>query len=317
MSQIQLDFAAYSEVVEPLVNLSDLSAAMPPEILRRLNFPSKERVYFVKGVDHYFSGITGAISNSGLVDHSNLHKARLNKALNEGINVQEEWDERRDYGTLFHMIVNRHERIDDERQEFIFHSIDWENFAENYCKEYDYMKLLPMWKEWIRNDMAAYFQWKKDYNVKVLATEIGVWNCGFKIATPLDLIVEMDFNRKRVLSNVNLKTGTSAARIIDYEIQTAFEMYLYNEWILDSKYKLSNTHTWRPKDRSRSACNYELSSNYAKAYGEEDFKYIAYIVSKKGLANPSGKIQLYLGNEKEFEVKTITAKEYLAAYNLT
>ena len=208
------------EQIESLIN----DKGLPPfPLIYRCRFTGdNRRVYYRKGVDFFYSGITSAISASGLSDKTFLNKARVNMAF-EGIDADEVWGEKRDYGSCFHHLVSVHERSDDGHRPFVFDEDSedgqaWRHDVAKWSIQYGCPHNAELWKDQVQNDFAAWFQFKRDYNVIVLASEIPVFKDDWRIATPLDVICEMDFNKKRIYANINLKTGTSSSIGKDYTL---------------------------------------------------------------------------------------------------
>src|SRR5690606_15234338 len=112
---------------------------------------------------------------------------------------------------------------------------EWRKDVKTWAMEYGCPHLEHQWIDQIQNDMAAWFRFKKDKNVVVLASEIVVASDEFQICTPLDIVCEMDFNRKRILADINLKTGTHGREGKDYTLQLGVEEWLWNTTMEEKK----------------------------------------------------------------------------------
>jgi hypothetical protein len=270
---------------------------------RRAPFGSR-RLYFNKRDPFFYSGLTTPIG--ALANKSHLNKAAVNMAY-QGRSADFEWNERANYGTCFHLLVGMHEEGD---LTFDFDARSWKNVVDSFIQEYHYQDYAGRWFSDIQNDMYAYFQWKKASNVKVLSTEIVVHNAAYKIATPLDLIVEMDFNRKRILANVNFKTGDHPFAAENL-LQVGMEKWLWNT-SPERPFDLDGSFAWRPKNRRTSPGSYELSPN-AK-YNIPMFEYVAQSVDVLGLNEPSGKIVTFEGVGEEGIMTALSPQDWLADY---
>lgn len=308
-----------TEQIDPLVNDPELPAF--PLIWRCRFTGDSKRVYYRKGFPQFYSGITGAIEKSGLVDKSFLNKARL-KAAFEGEDIDIEWGEKRDYGSVLHTLVSLHERRDDFWRPFIFdemheHGAAWREDVRKWSIEYGCPHNYALWCSQVENDFAAWFTFKKEYNVRVIASEIPVFHDEWLIATPLDIVCEMDFNKKRIYANINLKTGTGSDGK-DYTLQVAMEAYLWNRTMKEkgaTKFILGGTFTWKPKDRLRSPGNYNLSKNYITEHSEDEMNHVASGVRLNRHNEPKGIIRVYSGGEEDFSVTAKTPLEYLKEFN--
>lgn len=308
------------EKIEPIVIGADLPVF--PVFYRGRLTGADNRLYYKKGTPFYYSGVTTAIKKSGLVDYTHLEKARVKMAF-DGIDADEVWGERRDYGTAFHTVVSNHERRDLYRQEFVFDELTdkgdaWRASVRAMAVELGFQQQQEQWVEDIQNDMAAWFLFKKEYGVSVIASEVIVSNDNWKIATPLDIVCVMEFNKKRIVANINLKTGTSGHEGKDYTLQVCLEEKLWNQTMIEHnspQYILGGTFLWRPKDRIRAAGKYHLSKNYSGAHTEEELNHVINGVLLNRLYEPKGVMRKYSGNEENFTVQEITAMDYLREFN--
>ena len=74
-------------------------------------------------------------------------------------------------------------------------------------------------------DLASFWQFVIDNNVEVIAIELPVMYDG--LATQIDLVCEMDFNKKRQKAIINIKSGKSASGK-EHANQLAIERELFN-----------------------------------------------------------------------------------------
>lgn len=183
----------------------------------------------------------------------------------------------------------------------------------DFIQTYGYQSYLPKWEEDLQNDMAAYFKWKKDYDVKVVATEIMVRHEAWRIATPLDIICAMNFGGKRIMANVNLKTGDKGFSDA-YGLQACMEAYMFNGMMPDKKFKLKGSFCLRPKLRSRCTGDYELSKNHISEYSEDDMNFVGNTVVRFKRYQPKGNVKIFEGNEKQFSATSFSPYEWLTYF---
>lgn len=284
----------------------------------RAPFGSETRWYFFPGDDEFYSGITGAIGISPYSNKGFLHKASKELAF-QGIDSDVKWGERADYGSCFHLLVSLHEMAGFGSPDGLVFKFDdisdkgWRSVMDQFLTDGGYQHLRLRWEEDLQNDMAAYFRWKKEYEVEVAATEIMVRSTNYRIATPLDLIVKMKFGKGKILANVNLKTGDRMFGD-DYYVQAAMEAYLYNQ-MAPAKWKLAGSFLLRPKDRKKCVGDFELSKNCINLYEEEVFDLIGKCVTVKQSYKPTGLIKWFTGDEQTFNATGITPYEWLKEFS--
>jgi len=135
------------------------------------------------------------------------------------------------------------------------------------------------WEERVKNDLFALEQFRADKNIKPLAIEYIVTHeaddeCPVSYAGAIDLVCEMDFNKKRVIAIVDYKTGAIRP---NHAHQLTSYQYAWNKKYPD--YKADMIFNWRPKDWSGKP-TYELKNqtgvvsdrkflNYMQLAGEE------------------------------------------------
>lgn len=307
------------EDVRTVVNpeFGDFPLELFPNFWRSPFGSPNQRLYARKGHPEFFSGISSLASACGLTDKSGLNKARVTMAF-QGLDADIKWNERANYGSCLHLLIALHER---NELKFVFGLHDWTEVVEDFITSYGYHSLREQWYADIQNDMAAYFSFKRDSNVKIVTTEVMVCHDDWHIATPLDIVAQMDFGGKRIFANINIKTGDTHPFSEDYFIQTCLEAYLYNRQIekngKKNKYSLNGSFCWRPKTRSKTPGNYELSKNTINLYTEDDFLYIAEYVKRKKPYVPSSdsKIVTFHGNEENSKIIIRTPYEWLKNMN--
>jgi hypothetical protein len=272
---------------------------------RRAPF-SNGRFYFNSVDPFFYSGLTNPLGR--VMDKRHLHAAAI-RAAYEGRDTQFEWEVAANYGTMFHLLVGLHE---EGALQFSFENADWEGVLDSFVEEYRYYDFRRVWRDQVRNDFAAYFQWKKDFSVRVLSTEVMVSDRQNAVATPLDIICEMMFGRKKIYANVNIKTGDHAFTE-DNLLQIACEAHLWNK-TEGKPFSLSGSFCWRPKKRNRTPGAYEMSKNMCLKTDTEltaRIEYVLYSAKLLGLNKPSGNIVRYHGDQNEWRVEKLTPAQWL------
>lgn len=297
------------ETVELLCNNNEYSAYF--DSAWRFPFLDTSKRYYFDRSGTIYSGVTNAISLHPLFDKSYLAKIAHEKAL-DGINVYPEWSILADYGTLLHTFVSMHE-INDTEFKFSFDdNKQWIEYLKDYATQKGYSHLIPKWINMIQNDMAAWFMFKKDRNVKVLLSEVCVKDKEIGIMTPVDIVCEMDFEKKRQIATINIKSGKSIA-YKDIQFQSYVETRLFNRMLPENK-RATLSLLWRPKDRSKSPCEYEISKNLISEFNNEDVKMLGYCVEARGLNKPKGTILHISGTEDNMRIVKLSAEEYVKLF---
>lgn len=279
----------------------------------RFPFADSGKRYYFDKQGNIFSGLTGAISYHPLFDKSYLAKIAHQKAMEEGTNVYKEWEQAADYGTLLHTFVSLHE-IAEKDFKFDFNNLSgWMEYLRDYCIRLGYSHLIPKWSNWIQNDMAAWFTFKKDRNVKVLLSEVCVKSVELGIMTPIDIVCELDWEKKRQVATINIKSGKSIA-YEDIKFQSFVESTLFNGMVEETSKKATVSLLWKPKDRQKKPCEYEISTNLVDGHSIDDMKMLGYIVKVRGLNKPKGVIMNISGTESDFVINKLTPEQYVSLF---
>lgn len=278
------------------------------ENMYRAPFGSDSRWYFRAGEQEFYSGLTGPIGS--FMDKSFLAKASKKMAL-EGVDSDDVWGERANYGSCVHLLVALHERGE---LVFKFNDDEWLEVMEDFLQDYGYQHLRSQWQEDIQNDMAMWFQFKKDHKVKVMATELMVRYEPWRIATPLDIICGMDFGGGRILANVNLKTGDKQFGD-SYYVQACMEAFMYNEMMPLEKWKLKGSFCLRPKSRKTNVGDFELSKNCINLYTKEYMDYIGQGCILREQYKPKGHVKRFSGEDGRFTAEKITPYQWLSEFS--
>lgn len=157
------------------------------------------------------------------------------------------------YGTLMHTEIANYERngkcnFDEIRE-----------FAVQYANANRYTLQAEKWAYHLPRNVAAWIQLCIDKNVKVLAVEFPVVSPTLRIATPIDVICEMDFNKKRVHAIINLKSALEAkpdenkSFYESHDLQLQLEKRLFvgqhNDWLAENTpYEVPMVFNWSPNN---------------------------------------------------------------------
>ncbi len=166
----------------------------------------------------------------------------------------------REYGSLLHLVIAMHEKVDNPVK-FRFNDTWWRDMAIEVAKA----NILPVtvvetWCKQLQNDMASYFTWKRNHKVKVLAVEVPLMNYDFMVATPGDMVVEMEISMneakgkkkfvKRVVAGIDFKSGDKSASYDNYRLQLEFVRYQWNQMFKGTEYEMTHIFNWRPSPRA-------------------------------------------------------------------
>ena len=304
-------FEEYASKLDALGNLN----------LKRLRVGA-DRMYFRKGVNHYYVGVT-TVCKKVLPPNAGLENWKI-KIAEEGGSHLDISEKAKWYGTILHALICAHECRYIKTSEykgsfrFEFNNENWHTFLLDFMRigKID-LGLYELWKWQIKNDMFAYFKWKKEYNVEIITCEFPVFSDLFWVASCIDLVVQMDFNRKRVIAIVDLKSGTARADHPDYKLQLAIYKMLWNKDFIDSSFEVTHIFNWQPKDRQKAPNDYNLVNHTEKNFTVEQ---VTYFLSGVPLFwnefyQPKGKFTFYSGGEENYSVKVMYPNQYLQLIN--
>lgn len=213
----------------------------------------------------------------------------------------------REYGSIFHLFVARHERLEDE---FRFkvngkQSQEWRDYIRGIIDHLGLPKTyIEDWESKLKNDMTAYFRWKREHQVNVLAVEVPVWNDEYKIATPLDMVVQCLVKASPyakaptvpAVAAIDFKTGDGGVDYDEYKLQLGFVRLAWNEIFQDTPYQITHALNWSPKKRSMSPAGYNFI-NQTDRFTDEQIRHYAKTCSLMGFNRPTGKVLDYRDSE--------------------
>lgn len=169
-----------------------------PEVLYRLDSSGHRYYYrFEKEEPVFYTSVTTMIKNT-LPTSPHLIKWLIDKG---GENGKDEAMERAAYGTFLHMQC---------AELLISGTYDLDKlsglltiFLEKEGMPADRIK----WTEELKKDILAFAQFIIDRKVKPLAIELCLWHPDHGFAGAIDLVAELDFDKKRVRAIIDLKSG--------------------------------------------------------------------------------------------------------------
>lgn len=183
-----------SEKIEPYYyDLSTLK--YPPEPLYRLDFKDYRMYYrMVEDMPEFYTSVTTMIKNA-LPTPKGLIKWMANTEDSEEFAM-----ERAAYGTFMHDVFG---------QILVYKKYDLDKLASQ-LQVFSIKENIPYKEEWVnelKKDALAFAQFVIDRNVKPLAIEICLYHPNDGYAGAVDLVAQLDFNRKRVTAIIDFKSG--------------------------------------------------------------------------------------------------------------
>lgn len=316
-----IDVPVLPEVVVPTITDEEILRINSSAFERMWRAPfgaSGGRYYFRSTGDRFYSGYS-TWTKSVLPTNARL----IQWKVDQGEQGEEISLESREYGTCFHLHVARHESHDDLFR-FKFGgplSYEWRAYIEQRVKELCLpVHYIQVWTDRLLNDFAAYFRWKKEHRVNVIACEVPLWDDNFLIATPVDMIVQCLVRATPYAKEptvpavcvVDFKTGENGSAYDEYSLQLKFCQYAWNKRFAGTKYECTGAFNWSPKKRSASPGGYHFADN-GRRFTDEQFLHLAHTNAIMRYNEPGGKVRLYTDGENESDVtlQLIPAHEWL------
>lgn len=315
------DIPVVPEIVVPTITDEDLlrlhSASF--EKMWRAPFGSNGgRYYFRSTGDRFYSGYS-TWTKSVLPTNGRLIQWKIdNGEQGEEISL-----ESREYGTCFHLHVARHESMEDGFR-FKFggnQSDEWREYINTRVREIGLpLHYIGIWTDRLLNDFAAYFRWKKEHRVNVIACEVPLWDDEYLIATPVDMVVqclvkETPYAKLPTIPAVcvvDFKTGENGSGYDEYALQLSFCRYAWNKRFAGTKYECTHAFNWSPKKRTASPGGYHFTNN-GQRFSDEQFKHLAMTNAVMRYNEPSGLVRVYTDgeNESDFSLNTVPPHVWL------
>lgn len=290
-----MQFNVDAQKVEPIYSASGARAlqnSLNAQTLYRAPFGSDgARYYFRKGVRLFYAGYS--LWTSSVIPKSSF---LLQWMVDEGEAGKQKALEARVYGSALHHIIAEIER--EGGQSFKFDgdvAAWWKDIVRTYIESngLNYFLLFETWCQQVKNDIFAWFAFKRDYKVNVLAVEFPVYDDDYLIATPADVIALMEVDGREVSAAIDIKATTRAvAGSTEYALQLYFIRHAFNK-LHGHHFAIERTFNWSLMDRSKSPGKYRLEEQVFKSSNgnaQELFELYARLVRLNGINEPSGKI---------------------------
>lgn len=223
-----------------------------------------------KPIVRFAVGVT-TLTRKTLVQPEQLTKWIADQGWDEAIAYR---DLRAMYGSLLHtciatLLIKR-----------VFNLDTFAEVVHNYCEKNKITTNEGVWVDDLKQDLLAFAQFVKDYNVRALAIELSLVSPRLGVAGTLDLLCEMDFEEKGYFGEVYLsgankgqpketKRTVRALAIVDFKsgrnssggIHNAAQLRLLRMLLNDSYPQYAEAdiklYNWHPKDW-RSSPTYTL-----------------------------------------------------------
>lgn len=285
--------ADHHEFEQEQTLLQPLLCKIQPFGERVYRFPHGDsRKYYTTGETQVFNGLTTYINF--IPQRKGADAALKSYEMKHGNRFEEELNHAADYGTFCHMAVAQFLtagtlNLGELRQEF-----------RAYCMETG-MPIARFQKYWYRvvNDLKAFAQFAYERKIEPLATEYPVYSREHNIATPLDLVCKMEWNRKIRVVNINFKFRENPGVYDKDIIQTNIERFIYNMKWAGTENECEACFIWSPKNWKTSP-TFALTDTTGK-YTEQDWKNdhdIVVALAKRG------KVDLNTNLDEVFTTKT-------------
>ena len=119
------------------------------------------------------------------------------------------------------------------------------------------------WSSDVVNDIASFFSFVKDRNVKFIAAEFPVFSERYRLAGCIDLVCKLEFNRKEVNALIDIKSGRKGFTE-SHELQLHCYKEIWNE-TFESKFPVTHVFNWAPKNVTAKT-KYDLKNQTESIY---------------------------------------------------
>lgn len=308
------------EKVEPIIADFAMVQIAGFETLYRSPFGSNgDRFYFTATDRGFFTGYSSWTERVVWEDKKFLRQWEHDNGLERAQMLS---TAAREYGSLLHLIIAMHENPNTDFK-FRFNDPWWIDVAVEVAKA----NILPMsfveqWAYQLKNDMAAYFLWKKECKVKILAVEVPLLVRDFMVATPGDLVCEMEIMvndapgkkkyPKTVIAGIDIKSGDKGVGFPKYRVQLEFIRYAWNQKFKGTMYEMTHIYNWRPSSRSGRPGNYVLTDQ-SGYYSTAQIKILGRMNKVMGYNIPTGGVVEYFDgeNSEQFNSRSMSPMEWL------
>jgi len=222
-----------------LISVEDVMPIIGPEVapLRRVNTGSGRHYYTVTddGVKFYASWTTVIKRICGTSEH--LVKWIADKGYEESRAYMEE---RAHYGTVLHIIIGKFLKNGEYRTD----AVQSEAAMYLFNQQLD-PKLAQTWAPDLKSDLLAFAQWVADKEVEVIAAELPLVYEQDRIAGTIDLVCNLTFNKQRVRTIVDFKSGRKGF-FAEHKYQLHGYRMMWNENFPETP--IDMVFNWSPKD---------------------------------------------------------------------
>lgn len=297
-----MQFNVDAQKVEPIYSASGaraLQQSLNAQTLYRAPFGSDgARYYFRKGATHFYAGYS--LWTSSVIPKSTF---LIQWMVDEGDSGKQKSLESRVYGSALHHVIAEIERDDGPLFKFDGEGAKWwTDIVRAYidANGLNAFLLFDVWCQQVKNDVFAWFAFKRDYKVNVLAVEFPVYDDDYLIATPADVIALMEVDGREVSAAIDIKATTRpVSSSTEYALQLYFIKHAFNK-LYGHHFAIERTFNWSLMDRSKSPGKYRLEEQLFKSShgnAQELFELYAKLVRLNGINEPSGKIISFVDGE--------------------
>ena len=274
------------------------------------------RYYFREGFPDFYASYS-LWTKSVLPTNPGLIKWKVDKgAEGEMISLVA-----REYGSILHLFIARHETLEDPFR-FKFNGPDSNEWREHIAAVVSHhglaLKNVETFESQLKNDFLAYFNWKREHNVNVIAIECPLFDDDFKIATPVDMVVSCLVKKspyakeatEPAIVGVDFKSGESGVNYDEYMLQLEFIRHAWNKRFSGTKYEMTDIYNWHPKKRNMSNGGYHFVNQSGK-FTQEQFIHLAQTCAVMGYNKPTGGLLKYNDGENELDVSVEKVDPYV------
>ena len=271
----------HNEVFHEAVEVKPLLCKLPAFGARVFRFPNgHDRMYFTvdDGGPTLYSGLTGYIDK--FYSMPGEKEGLVNYRIKQGDHYEDELEYTSLFGSFGHMAIAQF------LTEGMLDPVELMSDFRSYCIHTG-LPIVRFTKYWRRmwKAMQSFAQFCVEKEVEPLATEYCVYDKNKLIATPLDLICKLRFNRKMVMANINFKFRESPAVYKKDERQVFLEMSIFNNKFKGTEYEITHGFIWMPVD-FRNTPTFNLT-NVGEKYNKSLWDIDHEIVMKKGVHKPN------------------------------
>jgi hypothetical protein len=122
------------------------------------------------------------------------------------------------------------------------------------------------WSVSVRNVVACFMEFFKERNVRLIAAEFPVYSDQAQIAGLIDSVVEMDFDKKRIIAIIDNKRGNNHDSP-DYKFQLNAQRIMWND-MFGEIFPVTHIFNWSATNWANKV-KYTLTNQTGKAYSDD------------------------------------------------